>query len=37
MNFNEVFGKSGTYDDIKSDKKRCFTLSSDSISFEIYS
>ena len=25
MNLNEIFGKSGTYDEIKSDKKQSFT------------
>ena len=33
MNFNEIFRKNVTYDDIKSDKKLSFTLSLDSIFF----
>ena len=32
----KFLGKNGTYDDIKSDKKQSFTLSSDRIFFEIY-
>ena len=26
MNFNEIFGKNSTYDDIKSDKKALYSL-----------
>ena len=33
MNFNQVFAKNVIYDDIKSDKKQSFTLSSDSFCF----
>ena len=35
MNFNEIFGKNVTYDDIKSDYKESCTFSSNIIS-EIY-
>ena len=31
MNFNKIFEKNVTYDDIKSDQKQSFTLSSGSI------
>ena len=37
MSFNQIPGKSATYDDIKSDKKNKVWHSSDSIFFETYS
>ena len=38
MNFNKIFWKNGTYENIKNDKKtQNFTLPSESILFEIYS
>ena len=33
MNFNKIFQKNVTYDDIKSDQKQIFTLSSVTIFF----
>ena len=36
MNFSEIFRKNRTYEDIKSDKKESFKVSSESIFFEIY-
>ena len=36
MHFNEIFRKNRTYEDINSDKKESFKLSSESIFFEIY-
>ena len=35
MNFNEIFRKNITYDDIKSDCKKSCNFSSDSIIFEV--
>ena len=37
MNLDQILCKNVTYDDIKSDKKQSFTLSSDSAFFEIQS
>ena len=37
MNFKEIFRENASHDGIKVTKKYSFTLSSDSIFFEIYS
>ena len=37
MNFNKIFWKNGTYENIENDTPQKFTLPSESILFEIYS